>query len=99
MDVFLHCYRVAHQEVFGGIEVTTVVDFLVLRLRGAQQEPRRENMTKLRKGMGAGRVPSRDLYGVLKDLISVWQLEQGIVRNTALRNIKTEAGRVSCFYG
>ena len=35
VDVFLHCYRVAHQEIFGLLEVTTMVDFLMLRLRGA----------------------------------------------------------------
>ena len=34
-DVFLHCYRVAHQEIFGLLEVTTMVDYLMLRLCGA----------------------------------------------------------------
>ena len=38
-EVFLHCYRVAHQEIFGMLEVTTMIDFLMLRLRGALQEP------------------------------------------------------------
>ena len=37
-EVFLRCYREAHQEVFGMLEVTSMVDFLMLRLRGALQE-------------------------------------------------------------
>ena len=34
---FLQCFREAHQEVFGMLEVTAMVDFLVLHLRGALQ--------------------------------------------------------------
>ena len=38
-EMFLHCYRVAHQEIFGMLEVTTMIDYLMLRLLGALQEP------------------------------------------------------------
>ena len=31
VDVFLHCFCLAYQQVFGGLEVTTMIDFLVLR--------------------------------------------------------------------
>ena len=54
VDVFLHCFRVAYQEVFGGLEVTTIVDFVVLRLRGALQEPWLESVAKLRRCVVAG---------------------------------------------
>ena len=33
-EVFLSCYRRAHQEVLGMMEVTAIVDYLMLRLRG-----------------------------------------------------------------
>ena len=44
-EVSLHCYGVAHQELIGMLEVTTMVDFLRLRLRGASQDPLRECTT------------------------------------------------------
>ena len=28
-EVFLHCFRVAHQEIFGMLEVNTMIDFLM----------------------------------------------------------------------
>ena len=33
-EVFLSCYRQAHQEVLGMMEVTAMIDYLMLRLRG-----------------------------------------------------------------
>ena len=48
VDVFLHCYQLAHQEVFGGLETTAMIDFLMLRLRGAVQEPWCEGVPCLR---------------------------------------------------
>ena len=38
VDTFLQCYRQARQDVFGMLEVTTMKDYLMLRLRGALQE-------------------------------------------------------------
>ena len=38
-DVFLHCYRLAHQEIFGLLEVTTMVDFLVMHCAGHCRSP------------------------------------------------------------
>ena len=32
VKVFLHCYRLANREVFGMLEVTTMVSFLTIRL-------------------------------------------------------------------
>ena len=62
-DVFLHCYRVAHQEIFGLFEVTIMVDFLVMRLRGALQEPWMEDLHELRRCVVAGKVPSMNCAG------------------------------------
>ena len=36
-DMFLQCYRQAHQKIFFMLEVTTLVNFLMLRLRPALQ--------------------------------------------------------------
>ena len=38
-EVFLQCYFKAHQEFFGMLEMTFMVHFLMLRLRGALQQP------------------------------------------------------------
>ena len=65
VDVFLHCLRLAYQETFGGLEVSTMVDFLVLRLRGALQESWLEGVTALRRCVTAGRVSFDDLCDVV----------------------------------
>ena len=97
VDVFLHCFRLAYQETIGGLEVTTMADFLVLRLRGALQESWLENATALRRCVAAGRVPFNDLCGVVRDLISVWRSVRKFIKESAPRQIKTEADRVIRF--
>ena len=47
-EVFMQCYRQAHQEIVGMLEVTTTVDFLMLRLRPALQEPWLGDLVTLR---------------------------------------------------
>ena len=71
-DVFLHCYRLAHQEIFGLLEVTTMVDCLMLRLRGAMQEPWMEDLPELRRCVVAGKVTFDELRGVVTELMSIW---------------------------
>ena len=95
VDVFLHCYRLAHQEVFGGLETTTMIDYLLLRLRGALQEPWCESVPSLRRCIVAGRADFADLRDVTSDLIAVWSSVQDFVRHTGPRHFKTGAGRVS----
>ena len=46
-EMFLHCYSVAHQEMFGMLEVTTLIDFRMLRLHGALKEPWMEDVPVL----------------------------------------------------
>ena len=93
-DVFLHCFRLSYQ-VFGGLEVTTMIDFLVLRLRGALQESWFDDLPVLRRSVIAGRVVFPDLCDVVTELLSVWTLVRKFIRDSAPRHIKTEAGRVS----
>ena len=97
-DVFLHCFRLAYQEVFGGLEVTTMIDFLVLRLRGALQESWLDDLPVLRRSVIAGRVLFPDMSDVVRDLLTVWALVQNYTKDSAPRHIKTEAGRVSYFF-
>ena len=82
--VFLHCCRVAHQEVFGLLEVTTMVDFLMLRLRGALQESWMEDLPDLRRCVIAGKDSFGELRGVVSELISIWETVREYVRYTVL---------------
>ena len=94
VEVFLHCYQLAHQEVFGGLETTAMIDFLMLRIRGAVQEPWCEGVPCLRRCIVAGRVAFADLCDVVTDLIAVWTSVQDFVKHTVPRHFKTGAGRV-----
>ena len=70
MDSFLQCFSQAHQAVFG-MEVTNMVDYLMLRLRGALHELWLEDVCNLRRCVVAGRVKFPELRGVVIDLLSV----------------------------
>ena len=95
VELFLQCYREAHQHIFGMLEVTTMVYFLMLRLRGALQEPWMEDVFQLRQCVAAGKVSSVELRGVIKDLISIWGSVRAFVRYTGPRHIKSESDRIS----
>ena len=98
MDLFLHCYQLAHQEVSGVLETTTLSDYLMLRLRGAVQESWCEDVPCLSRCVVAGRVEFVELRGVVTDLIYVWSSIQGFVRYTCPRHFSTGAGRIICFH-
>ena len=95
VDLFLQCSREAHQHIFGMLEVTTMVDFLMLRMRGALQEPWMGDMLQLRQCVVAGKVSFAELRGVVKDLISIWESVRAFVRYTVPRHINSESDRVS----
>ena len=94
-EAFLQCFREAHQEVFGMLEVTSMVDFLVLRLRGALQESWMEDVTVVRRCVVAGRVPFADLCGFVTELILVWKFVKEYVRYTGAQHLKSSTDRVS----
>ena len=94
-DIFMRCFRQAQQEIFGMLEVTTMVDFLMLRLKGALYEPWMEDVPQIRRCVIAGRVLLDELKGVVKKLIEVWNSVREIVRFTGPRHIKSEYDRVS----
>ena len=94
---FLQCYQEAHQAVFGGFEVTRMVDFLMLQLRGALQESRMENVPVLRRCVAAGHVMFHDLYKVVSELLPIWISVREFVRFSGPRQVKCEAHRVIIF--
>ena len=93
-EVFISCYWQAHQELLGMMEVTTMLDYLMLRLRGALQEPWLEDTLVLRRCIVTGRVSFRDLREVAAELIPVWKSVREFVRYTGVRHIKTETDMV-----
>ena len=94
-EIFLCCYRQAHQEVLGMMEVTAMVDYLILRLRGALQEPWLEDTRVLRRCVVAGRIVFCDLRDVAAELIPVWNSVREFIRYTGPRHIKIEPDMVS----
>ena len=94
-EVFLSCYRQAHQEVLGMIEVTAMIDYLMLRLRGALQDPRLEDASVLRRCVVAGHVPFCDLRDVAAELIHVRNSVREFLRYTGPHHIKSETDMVS----
>ena len=48
-DVFLQCVRQAHQDIFGMVEVTSMVGYVVIRLKSAIYEDWTEGKVLLRK--------------------------------------------------
>ena len=78
-----------------------MVDFLVLRLRGALQEPWMEDVTVVRRCVVAGRVPFADFCGFVSELILVWKFVKEYVRYTGARHLKSSTDRVTfcfCFF-
>ena len=49
IEVFLECFRRAHQSFFGMLEIVTVVEYIVLRMRSALHEAWTEGKTVLRR--------------------------------------------------
>ena len=74
-----------------------MVDFLMLRLRGALHEPWMEDVVDLRRCVIAGQVAFAELCGVVSDLISVWESVREYVRYTGTVELQTQPERVSFF--
>ena len=94
-EVFISCYWQAHQEVLGMMEVTSMLDYLMLRLRGALQEPWLEDTPVLRRCIIAGQVSFCDLREVAVELVPVWKSVREFVCYTEHRRIKAETDMVS----
>ena len=67
------CVKQAHQDFFGMIDIVTVIDYLMSRLRTALHENWLDGHVVLRRCVRAGRVSFEELPAVAKDLVSLWQ--------------------------
>ena len=95
-DDFLRDYRQAEQEVFGRLDTWSMIDFLLLRLRGALQEPWMDGAPTLRRCVLAGHVTFADLRQVAADLVASWTIVREFVRYTVHGQSRCEVDKVSC---
>ena len=93
--VLMKCVQQAHQDIFGMIDIVTVVDHLMSLLRTALQEEWLDGHVVLRCCVRAGRVSFEDLPAVVEDLVSLWQPIQHFVRYTGPAHIKEKKDDVS----
>ena len=94
-EVFLQCVRQAHQDVFGIVEVTSLVDYVILRLKSAVNEDWTEGRVLLRKVISQGFVGFQDLREVITDLVDLWPSIRLFIRYTGLPHVKDQADSVS----
>ena len=81
----------------GMVEVTTVVEYVVQRLRSALYEEWTEGKPLLRKCIRRGSVSFVDLRELLTDLISLWPTIRSFGRSTVALNAKEKANSVIGF--
>ena len=71
-DVFFRCIRQAYQDVFSMVEVTSLVDYTILRLKTAVYENWMEGTVVLCNSVRQGFVELAYFQRVLTDLIDLW---------------------------
>ena len=101
-EMFLKLFRQAHQDVFGMVEITTLLDYLVQRLKTALHEEWTEDRPLLRKSIRQGFVGFCDMRGLCGELLEVWSSVRPYVRYTGLPHVKEQVDRVGnlfvCFF-
>ena len=94
-EVFLECFRRAHQNIFGMLEVVTAVEYIVLRMRSALHDTWTEGKTVLRRCIRKGSVPFEDLLHVVDDIVGLWANIRPFVPYTGLPHVKERVDSVS----
>ena len=94
-SVFLKCIQQAHQDVFGMLDIVTIIDYLMARLRTASYEEWIDGHVTLKRCVRAGQVSFEDLRGVIEDIRSLWQPIQQFVRYTGPAHLKERRDAVS----
>ena len=97
-EVFLQCVRQAHQDVSGMVEMTSLVDYVVIRLKSAIYEDWTEGKVLLGRSVRQGFVVFEDLRELLTDLIDLWPSIRLYIRCTGLPHVKDHPDSVSCSY-
>ena len=70
-EVFLQCFWQSHQDVFGMLEVTTALEYVIHCLKGSLYEDWTEDKPLLRTCIRKGSVAFSDLRDVLSDVIEL----------------------------
>ena len=92
--VFMQCFRQAHQDIYGILEVMTAVEYVILRLKSVIHETWMEDKPCLRKCEPSGFVNFGDLRAVLTDLIEIWPTFRPYIRYTGHPHLKDVVDRV-----
>ena len=94
-DSFLQCFRQAHQDVLGMVELVTLIEYIVCRMKSALYEEWTEDTIVLRRCIQKGAVSFGDLRDLLGELIEVWPSIKPYIRCTGLPHAKDNADNVS----
>ena len=94
-EVFLQCFRQSHQDIFGMVEVTTALEYVIHRLKGALYEGWAEDKPLLRACIREGSVAFCSLREILSDLIELWPSIRPYIRYTGHPHFKSPVDRAS----
>ena len=94
-EEFLQCVRQAHQDVLGMVEVSTLMEYTVHRMKSALFEEWTENRPILQKSVRQGFVDFCDLRPLLTDLIELWPSIRPYIRCTGHLEAKGSSDRMS----
>ena len=94
-EVFLECFRRAHQNTFGMLEIVAVVEYIVLRMRSALHETWTEGKIVLRRSIRQGSVPVEVLHRVVDNIVGLWANVRPFKRYTGLPRVKERVDSVS----
>ena len=95
---FLQCICQAHQDVFGMVEVSTLMEYTYHRMKSALYEEWTENRPIPRKCVRQGFVDFCYLRPLLTDLIELWPTIRPYIRCTGNLEAKRSSDRVSAIF-
>ena len=87
-ETFLQCFRQAHHDVSRRLEITTVVEFIVHRMKSALYEDWTEGQVFLRKCVRNGSVKFCVLRSLLGEMNELWPSICQYVRFTGPPHVK-----------
>ena len=94
-EVLFRCILQADRDVFGMVSVTTLVEYLVHRLKSALFEDWTADKVVLRKCIRRGFVDYSDYRDFLTDIIDLWPTIRAFIRCTGHPDGKEKADTVS----
>ena len=96
-EVFMQCFRQAHQFVFGKVELITFVEYIVRRMRSDLHEEWTEDRVVFRQCLLKGVASFEDLRSLVVDLIDLWPSMKPYICRNRLPHAKDAADLVSRF--